>query len=36
MLLSGIRRYAKYDATGLLAAKRTLADAALETGKYVL
>jgi alkylation response protein AidB-like acyl-CoA dehydrogenase len=35
MLLSGIRRYAKYDATGLLAAKRTLADAALETGKYV-
>lgn len=35
MLLSGIRRFAKYDATGLLAAKRTLAKAACETEKYV-
>jgi alkylation response protein AidB-like acyl-CoA dehydrogenase len=35
MILSGIRRFAKYDATGLLAAKRTLAKAACETEKYV-
>jgi alkylation response protein AidB-like acyl-CoA dehydrogenase len=35
MILSGIRRFAKYDATGLLQAKRTLADAASETEKYV-
>ncbi len=35
MILSGIRRFGKYDATGLLAAKRTLARAASETEKYV-
>ena len=35
MILSGIRRFGKYDATGLLAAKRTLAKAACETEKYV-
>ncbi len=35
MVLSGVRRYAKYDATGLLASKRLLADAALETEKYL-
>jgi alkylation response protein AidB-like acyl-CoA dehydrogenase len=35
MILSGIRRFAKYDATGLLAAKRTLAKAACTAEKYV-
>jgi len=35
MILSGIRRFAKYDATGLLQAKRALADAAIETEKYI-
>jgi len=35
MILSGIRRFTKYDATGLLKAKRTLADAAIEAEKYV-
>ncbi|MGB3209333.1 MAG: acyl-CoA dehydrogenase family protein [Desulforhopalus sp.] len=35
MILSGIRRFAKYDATGLLTAKRTLAKAACESEKYV-
>ncbi len=35
MILSGIRRFAKYDATGLLVAKRTLAKAACEAEKYV-
>jgi alkylation response protein AidB-like acyl-CoA dehydrogenase len=35
MLLSGIRRFGKYDATGLLAAKRLLAKAALEDERYV-
>ncbi|MBE0597745.1 MAG: acyl-CoA dehydrogenase family protein [Desulfuromonadales bacterium] len=35
MLLSGIRRYAKYDATGLLPAKRSLAAAASESEKYL-
>ena len=35
MILSGIRRFGKYDATGLLAAKRTLAKAACETEKYL-
>ncbi|MDT8422854.1 MAG: acyl-CoA dehydrogenase family protein [Desulfuromonadales bacterium] len=35
MILSGIRRFAKYDASGLLAAKRTLANAALESEKYL-
>jgi len=35
MILSGIRRFAKYDASGLLAAKRSLAKAACETEKYI-
>jgi butyryl-CoA dehydrogenase len=36
MLLAGIRRFTKYDATGLLAAKRALADAVVEGGRYPL
>lgn len=35
MILSGIRRFAKYDATGLLAAKKLLAQAACEEEKYI-
>ena len=35
MMLSGIRRFTKYDATGLLQAKRTLADAAIEAERYL-
>ena len=35
MLLGGIRRFTKYDATGLLKSKRLLADAAIEAEKYV-
>ncbi|KAA0259399.1 acyl-CoA dehydrogenase [Deferribacter autotrophicus] len=35
MLLSGIRRFTKYDATGLLQAKRLLADTAIEVEKYI-
>ncbi len=35
MILSGIRRFAKYDATGLLQAKRLLAKAAIEEEKYL-
>ncbi|MFW2365022.1 MAG: acyl-CoA dehydrogenase family protein [Desulforhopalus sp.] len=35
MILSGIRRFAKYDATGLLAAKKLLAGAACEEEKYI-
>lgn len=35
MVLSGIRRFAKYDATGLLVAKRALAKAACEDEKYL-
>jgi len=35
MILSGVRRFTKYDATGLLAAKRTLAAAAIEEEKYI-
>jgi len=35
MILSGVRRFAKYDATGLLAAKRALAKAACEEEKYI-
>ena len=35
MMLSGIRRYTKYDATGLLQAKRILADAAIVAEKYL-
>jgi len=34
MILSGIRRFGKYDATGLLAAKRLLAQAAFEEERY--
>ena len=35
MILSGVRRFSKYDATGLLQAKRTLAAAAIEEEKYL-
>jgi alkylation response protein AidB-like acyl-CoA dehydrogenase len=35
MLLGGIRRFTKYDATGLLQAKRLLADAAGQAEKYI-
>ncbi len=35
MLLAGIRRFSKYDATGLLQAKRNLAAAAIESEKYI-
>jgi len=35
LVLSGIRRFTRYDATGLLTAKRLLADAALEEEKYI-
>ena len=35
MLLGGIRRFTKYDATGLLEAKRRLADQAFEAERYV-
>jgi alkylation response protein AidB-like acyl-CoA dehydrogenase len=35
MILSGVRRFTKYDATGLLAAKRLLAAAACEDEKYI-
>lgn len=35
MILSGVRRFAKYDASGLLAAKRRLAKAAIEAEKYI-
>ncbi len=35
MILSGVRRFTKYDASGLLQAKRTLAEAALEAEKYL-
>ena len=35
MILSGVRRFTKYDASGLLQAKRTLATAALENEKYL-
>ncbi|PLX89848.1 MAG: acyl-CoA dehydrogenase [Desulfuromonas sp.] len=35
MLLSGIRRFSKYDASGLLQAKRLLATSALEDEKYL-
>jgi alkylation response protein AidB-like acyl-CoA dehydrogenase len=35
MLLAGIRRFTKYDATGLLKAKRLLADACIEAEKYL-
>ncbi len=35
MLLSGVRRFTKYDASGLLAAKRTVATAALDVENYI-
>ena len=35
MLLAGIRRFTKYDATGLLKAKRQLAQASSEAEKYI-
>lgn len=35
MILSGVRRFTKYDATGLLQAKRLLASAACESEKYL-
>ncbi|NJD91809.1 MAG: acyl-CoA dehydrogenase [Geobacter sp.] len=35
MLLAGIRRFTKYDATGLLQAKRLLADASIEADRYI-
>ncbi len=35
MLLAGIRRFTKYDATGLLQAKRQLAAASIEAEKYI-
>ena len=35
MILSGVRRFTKYDASGLLAAKRALAAAACEEEKYL-
>jgi hypothetical protein len=35
VLLGGIRRFTKYDATGLLQAKRRVADAAIEAEKYI-
>ena len=35
MILSGVRRFAKYDATGLLQAKKLVAEAACEDEKYI-
>jgi len=35
MILSGVRRFSKYDATGLLAAKRLVAEAACEDERYI-
>jgi alkylation response protein AidB-like acyl-CoA dehydrogenase len=35
MLLSGVRRFTRYDASGLLAAKRTVAAAALDAESYI-
>ncbi len=35
MILSGVRRFSKYDATGLLAAKRLVAAGACEDEKYI-
>jgi alkylation response protein AidB-like acyl-CoA dehydrogenase len=35
MLLSGVRRFTKYDASGLLAAKRAVAAAALDAEQYI-
>ena len=35
MLLAGIRRFTKYDASGLLNAKRTLAKTMIDADKYI-
>ncbi|BCR05842.1 acyl-CoA dehydrogenase [Desulfuromonas versatilis] len=35
MILSGVRRFTRYDASGLLQAKRALARAASEEGRYI-
>ena len=35
MILSGVRRFTKYDAGSLLSAKRTLAQAAINAEKYL-
>jgi butyryl-CoA dehydrogenase len=35
MLLGGIRRFTKYDASGLLEAKRTLAEQSFDAERYV-
>ena len=35
MLLAGVRRFTKYDASGLLQAKRQLASASIEAEKYL-
>lgn len=35
MILSGVRRYTRYDASGLLQAKRLLIEASCETEKYL-
>jgi alkylation response protein AidB-like acyl-CoA dehydrogenase len=35
LLLAGVRRFTKYDASGLLKAKRQLADAAIDAEKYI-
>jgi alkylation response protein AidB-like acyl-CoA dehydrogenase len=35
MLLAGVRRFTKYDASGLLQAKRHLADTAIDAEKYI-
>jgi alkylation response protein AidB-like acyl-CoA dehydrogenase len=35
MLLAGVRRFTKYDASGLLRAKRLLADAVIDAEKYI-
>ena len=34
MMLGGVRRFTKYDASGLLEAKRRLAAAAVEAERY--
>ena len=36
MLLGGVRRFTKYDASGLLAAKRALAAATVDAERYPL
>ena len=36
MLLAGVRRFTKYDASGLLEAKRRIASATVESERYPL